>query len=65
MLSSFSIVFSLVIKSFYCCCYLTQKTAFRLADAGYDVWLGNSRGNIYSRRHAWLETDDPQFWQYT
>ncbi|XP_018008882.1 lipase 1 [Hyalella azteca] len=38
---------------------------FMLADAGYDVWLGNFRGNAYSRRHASLQSDDAQFWRFS
>lgn len=39
--------------------------AFRLADLGYDVWLGNTRGNIYSRAHHDLDPEEAEFWQYS
>ncbi|XP_045132235.1 lipase 3-like [Portunus trituberculatus] len=42
-----------------------QALGFILADGGYDVWLGNYRGNFYARRHKHLTTSDPEFWDHT
>jgi len=40
--------------------------AFRLAAEGYDVWLGNYRGNHDSREHQSLDADrDNEFWQFS
>ena len=36
-----------------------------LANEGHDVWLGNLRGNRYSRKHVYLDPDkDAKYWDY-
>jgi len=42
-----------------------QAAAFLLADAGYDVWLGNFRGNKYARYHKTLSPNEHSFWYFS
>lgn len=42
-----------------------NRMAFYFADKGYDVFIGNVRGNIYGRRHKSLNPErDAAFWQF-
>ncbi|XP_030384539.1 lipase 3 [Scaptodrosophila lebanonensis] len=39
--------------------------AYNFADAGYDVWLGNARGNLYSRQNTKMSVNHPYFWKFS
>nr|XP_018905707.1 PREDICTED: lipase 3-like [Bemisia tabaci] len=42
-----------------------KSLGFMLFDQGYDVWMGNFRGNFYSREHAYLPTSSQKFWDFS
>ncbi|XP_057334105.1 lipase 1-like [Microplitis mediator] len=42
-----------------------KSLAYLLADKGYDVWLGNSRGSNYGMSHVNLTTKDFKFWDFS
>ncbi|CAI9117240.1 OLC1v1018589C1 [Oldenlandia corymbosa var. corymbosa] len=42
-----------------------QSLAFILADSGFDVWIVNARGTRFSRKHASLDPNKSEFWNWT
>lgn len=42
-----------------------KSLGYILADKGYDIWMGNARGNKYSLSHEYLKPRESKFWQFT
>jgi lysosomal acid lipase/cholesteryl ester hydrolase len=42
-----------------------RSLPFVLVERGYDVWLGNNRGNKYSRKSLYLSPTSHKFWDYS
>ncbi|KAB1211763.1 Triacylglycerol lipase 2 [Morella rubra] len=42
-----------------------QNLPMILADNGFDVWIANTRGTRFSRRHTTLDPDKPAFWSWS
>lgn len=43
----------------------SDSLGYILADRGFDVWLGNIRGNKYSQRHVKLNPSEDAFWDWS
>jgi lysosomal acid lipase/cholesteryl ester hydrolase len=42
-----------------------RNLAFYLVERGYDVWMGNARGNKYSQSHLTKNPNNADFWEFS
>jgi len=52
-------------SAIWVCNTADKNLPYLVADAGFDVWLGNIRGTIYGDKHVNLTTKDKAFWKYS
>jgi len=43
----------------------TMDLSLELVDRGYDVWVTNSRGTVFSNTHVKYTTADKEFWDFS
>lgn len=41
-----------------------KAPGFMLAREGYDVWMGNNRGNGFSEKHIKYSKNEKEFWEF-
>ena len=44
---------------------MSSNMGFALSNAGHDVWLANTRGNVHSLKHVTLSVSDVEFWNFS
>lgn len=42
-----------------------RSAAFFFHSLGFEIWMGNARGNVFSRNHTSLNPDEAEFWSYS
>lgn len=56
----------LMCSEVWCCMANKEKNLpFVLCDLGYEVWLGNNRGNKYSAKNLNCNINDKRFWDFS